>query len=546
MESPVLHIKPDELNDIASLRTALLQALDLIETMSRQINELRKANQELRDENNRLKGEQGKPVILPNTKPDISSQKHIQEHKPWNKRSKKGIIQIDSQVICPVDKETLPVDVEFKGYDTVIGQDIIFRRNNTQYKVEIWYSPSQHKTYRGELPEPYTGYFGSTLKSFCLMMNYGLDITRNKLLGFIHSIGIEMSVGSLENILTLDTGHWLQEKNDLLKAGLQGPYLQTDPTSARVHGKNHRVHVFISEFMGVFSTMPGKSRLDILCALEGQPEEGILLQCNSIAHKFFEHYTIAPDYCGQVEALFAGKQNMKINEFEALATTQLTKLKSKTTTYKWVIESLAFGYYFEQTAYPPPEVLVSDDAREYAMLAPGRMLCWVHDARFYNKLTPVIDCHRIEVEKFQARYWEFYGLLKQYKQNPSQQFRHVIEDTFDDIFTPNTSYFDLNQQIERTKSNKKFLLTVLDHPEIPLHNNASELGARRQVRKRDISLHTMTKLGTKLQDAFLSIIHTSSLLGVNAFQYILDRINNCSPYYLPDLVLDRIKSQQTK
>jgi len=151
-------------------------------------------------------------------------------------------------------------------------------------------------------------------------MNYGLDITRNKLLDFIHGIGIEMSVGSLENILTTDTMHWLHEKNDLLKAGLQGSYLQTDSTSARVHGKNHRTHVFISEFMGVFSTMPGKSRLDILCALQGQPEEDILLQCNSIAHTFFEHYKIAPDYCSQVEALFVGKQNMKINEFEALAT----------------------------------------------------------------------------------------------------------------------------------------------------------------------------------------------------------------------------------
>jgi hypothetical protein len=438
------------------------------------------------------------------------------------------------------------LDIEFKGYDTVIGQDIIFRRNNTEYKVEIWYSPSQHKTYRGELPEPYTGYFGSNLKAFCLMMNYGLDITRNKLLGFIHGIGIEMSVGSLENILTSDTVQWLQEKNDLLKAGLQGSYLQTDSTSARVHGKNHRTHVFISEFIGVFSTMPGKSRLDILCALQGQPQEGILLQCNSIAHTFFGHYKIAPDYCGQVEALFAGKQNMKINEFEALATTQLTKLKSKTTTYKWVIESLAFGYYLEQIMYPSPKVLVSDDAREYALLAPYRMLCWIHDARFYNKLTPLVDCHRIELEKFKKRYWGFYDMLKKYKQNPTQKLKLAIESEFDKICTSNTTYFDLNQEIDRTWSNKKFLLTVLDHPEIPLHNNASELAARRQVRKRDISLHTMTELGTKLQDAFMSIIHTSSLVGINAFQYIPDRINNCSPYYLPDLVIDRIKSQQTK
>lgn len=360
----------------------------------------------------------------------------------------------------------------------------------------------------------------------------------------MRSMGIEISVGSLENILTEHSQRWLKEKDDLLKAGLQASYLQTDSTGARVHGQNYRTHVFVSEFFGVFSTTHGKSRLDILSALQGQPAEGIVLQYNQIAVEFFEHYRIAPDYCQQVEQLFQEKEVLNMKEFEWLATKQLAELKDKPTTYKWVLESLAFGYYFEQRQYPAPEVLVSDDAKEYALLAPMRMLCWIHDARYYNKLTPVVDCHRNELEKFQECYWNFYGLLKQYKQNPSEEFKQVIEDKFDEIFIPNTSYFDLNKEIERTLSNKKLLLTGLDYPCIPLHNNASELGARRQVRKRDISLHTMNELGTKLLDAFLSIIHTSSILGVNAYQYILDRINNCSSFYLPDLVIENIKSKQ--
>jgi len=32
------------------------------------------------------------------------------------------------------------------------------------------------------------------------------------------------------------------------------------------------------------------------------------------------------------------------------------------------VESLAFGYYFEQTEYPAPNVLVSDDAKEYIIV----------------------------------------------------------------------------------------------------------------------------------------------------------------------------------
>jgi hypothetical protein len=61
---------------------------------------------------------------------------------------------------------------------------------------------------------------------------------------------------------------------------------------------------------------------------------------------------------------------------------------------------------------------------------------------------------------------------------------------------------------------------VLKHPEIPLYNNDAELGARAQVRKRDVSLHTMTEDGTKANDTFLTIVQTAKKLGVSAYAYI--------------------------
>ena len=544
MKDPVLYINPNELNDIASLRSGLIQALNLIDMLLQQNQLLVKQNQELRDEINRLKGEKGKPNILANSKKsfDISSHSRNEEKKDWRKKSKKAIIPIDQKIDCPIARETLPADARFKGYETVIGQDIIFKRNNTEYRVEVWYSPSQNKTYRSALPPSYAGYFGNNLKTLCINMHYSMDVTRNKLLAFLRGMGIEISDGSMQNILTENSHLWLTEKNDLLKAGLEGPYLQTDSTSCREHGQNRRTHVFVSEFFGVFSTQPGKSRLDILSALQGQPENGLKLCCNQWTHEFFDHYHISPKYRQSVQQIFIKQPIIGIDEFHSLAEKKLGNLKKKTNTYKWVVEALALGYYFEQTEYPATNVLVSDDAREYFLLALDRMLCWIHDARFYNKLTPFVENHRQELEKFMNRYWDFYGLLKQYKQNPTPEFKLQIECKFDETFVPNTSYFGLNKEIERTRSNKKQLLTVLNYSFIPLHNNASELAARRQVRKRDICLHTMTGLGTKLQDAFLSIIHTSFLLGVDAYQYILGRINGNAEFYLPDLVRQRIQT----
>lgn len=545
MSQSVLEINPSELNDVESLRAALNQTLNFINTICEQNQQLLKQVQELKDEINRLKGEKGKPKILGCTSKtsDISSEKYTKEKRKWEKKSKKQFIKIDKNVNCPVEKEKLPPDAIFKGYDKVISQDIIFKRNNTEYRVEIWYSPSQKETYRCPLPQAYTGYFGNNLKAFCITMYYAMDVTRNKLLSLLRSMGIEMSDGSLQNILTENSDAWIEEKNDLLKAGMHGPYIQTDTTGAREKGQNHWTHVFTSEFFSVFSTMPGKSRLNILSALQGQPQEGINLKYNQTAASLLKHFNIPGEYRIVLEHIFKQKPIITIKEFELIKRDYIVELRGKPNLYKRVLDSLALGYYFDQTDYPAPDILVSDDAGEYELLSKYRMLCWIHDARNYNKLTPFLISHRLELEKFKQNYWGFYELLKKYKHHPSDYLKSFIKADFDRTFNPNTPYFNLNKEIKRTLSNKKSLLTVLDYPFVPLHNNASELAARRQVRKRDICLHTMTDLGTKLQDAFMSIIHTSFLSGINAYEYILNKLNNSSDFYLPDLVTERIKSK---
>ena len=72
---------------------------------------------------------------------------------------------------------------------------------------------------------------------------------------------------------------------------------------------------------------------------------------------------------------------------------------------------------------------------------------------------------------------------------------------------------------------------VLKYPELPLDNNDAELGVRAQVRKRDVSLHTMTKDGTKANDTFMTIVQTAKKLGVNPYKYIYDKVSKsfCMP-----------------
>ena len=91
----------------------------------------------------------------------------------------------------------------------------------------------------------------------------------------------------------------------------------------------------------------------------------------------------------------------------------------------------------------------------------------------------------------------------------------------------------MDERISKTKAKKENLLLVLKYPELPLHNNESELGARQQARKRDVSLHTMVPDGTKANDTFLTLVQTCKKLGINCYDYFLDRIKGL--YKIPPL-----------
>ncbi len=63
------------------------------------------------------------------------------------------------------------------------------------------------------------------------------------------------------------------------------------------------------------------------------------------------------------------------------------------------------------------------------------------------------------------------------------------------------------------------------YPDIPLHNNPAEHGARAQARKRDISFHTKSDNGTLAKDVMMTIVQTARKLVVNIYQYLHDRIS---------------------
>jgi regulator of replication initiation timing len=171
-----LKINPDDISNKKDAETFRI-LLQIIEQLSMEVNALKTELQKTCDELNTLKGEQGKPKIpISKKKPiDFSSEK---ERKPLNptseKKSKEKLskIKIDTTKVCPIDKSTLPGDARFKDYDPVVVQEIKITTENTLYLKEVYYSPSQHKTYTAELPKGVEGEFGHEVKSLIITMKH--------------------------------------------------------------------------------------------------------------------------------------------------------------------------------------------------------------------------------------------------------------------------------------------------------------------------------------------------------------------------------------
>ncbi len=232
-----------------------------------------------------------------------------------------------------------------------------------------------------------------------------------------------------------------------------------------------------------------------------------------------------------------------MQEFEQFIKEKNPDLYSKRNIFIKVKTAFALAYYHSQKDIPKSQCVVSDNAPEYNKIAMSdHALCWVHDARRYKKLSPINEIFKKKRDDFMDKYWIYYHKLLDYKDKPTKKEATYLSKEFDNVFASNTNYFQLNELISKTASKKQELLTALKYPEIPLHNNLAELGARRQVRKRDISLHTMTKKGTINQDAFLTIGQTAIQLGVNIFKYIKELIaDNKERQTLADIIYKKIE-----
>lgn len=525
-------INPDQIQDIEEARQIIKLLLNLLDEFRSENEALRAEVQALRDEINRLKGEQGKPDVKPgkkSTDKDHSSEKERRRPRKWRKTSKVDKIKIDREEKLKVERSELPPDAVFKGYERVVVQDIRVKTDNVRFLKEKYYSASQRQTYLAPLPGGYRGQFGPGVRALVLTLYHAAGMTEPKLLEFLSFFGLSVSAGQLSDMLTKGQQRWHQEKDDIYRAGLESSEWQhIDDTPTRVNGENHYCHIIGNPLFSACFTRPRRDRLTVLKVLQNVSALHFLL--NEQTADWLETFAV-PRWAQRVIAQWPHHRRMDYEQVKTLINKDLHKLGQQQQAR--VLEAAALSEWYAQTRMPVVSLLVSDDASQFRFITPEQALCWVHEGRRYKKLTPFLEYHRQLTDEFRTRFWDFYHKLQRYRSQPSEEPASMLRREFDTLFSTVTGYDRLDKRIAKTRSRKDRLLAVLEHPEIPLHNNPAELAARQRVRKRDISFGPRTPDGAKAWDTFMTLTETAKKSGVSFYAYIYDRLSDTNA--LPSL-----------
>ncbi len=207
-----------------------------------------------------LKGQKGRPKIKPSQlekgKPGSAQEgggtRSEQQRAGSAKRAKTAHLPIDqTEIIRP---EQVPVGSVFKGYQDYVVQELEIQVHTTRYRCERWQTPDGEYVI-GRLPEALQGsHFGPQLRSYILYQSYQQHVTQPLIVEHLRELGIDISGGQVNRILTEGKAAFHAEKEAILRTGLAvARYVGVDDTAARHRGKNGHCTYIGNEFFTWFT-----------------------------------------------------------------------------------------------------------------------------------------------------------------------------------------------------------------------------------------------------------------------------------------------------
>jgi hypothetical protein len=380
-------------------------------------------------------------------------------------------------------------------------------------------------------------HFGPDLLCFIIHQYHHQHVTQPLLLEQLRQLGVDISSGQLNRILTEDKDAFHQEKEELLPAGLAtSSYIHADDTVARHEGKQGYCTHVGNDFFAYFRSTDSKSRVNFLEVLRGIHQDYVI---DEVALAYFAQQKLALVLIG---ALAAGVRTFIDGTAWQAHLSGLGICDERHV--RITTEGALLGSLMSHGVSPSLGV-ISDDAGQFDILV--HALCWIHAERTLARLIPFNDKYRQALEGVRTQIWDFYSELKAYKVASCPEEKTRLEARFDELFATKTDFATINGAMKRLGANKAELLRVLERPELPLHNNPSENDIRDYVKKRKISGSTRSDAGRLCRDTFASLKKTCRKLGIGFWAYLRDRIRGSG--VVPRLaaeILERARSAAPK
>lgn len=537
--------------ELESIHEQLQDASPAVQALYNLVERLVDENVRLRQENEALRREiEAVNDDKPGNSADSSSKsKHASTEKRRQTEDKKNRsanktdartfkdLEIHQTIPCPVDPSRLPPDARRDADEKIVVQDLLIRPHNICYEQEVWYSPGLGEYFRGELPDAAQQTFGAGLRSSIVTLKYVGQTSEPNIGELLGSYGVQISLASISNVLRRTADQLAGEKEDVVRAGLKSTtFQQLDDTSARVAGQFWHTHILCNDHYTAFFTKPHKDRLTVLRVLQNDAPPKFVLSEETLA--FLRDFGVAAKW----QTWAVTRQSERIYDqpqWDALLDEAFSEGQGGSRR-DYFNQAGALAFYHAQSDWPVPAILLSDDADQFKRITDSVAMCWLHEGRHYEKLQPHVPLHETKLEHFRCGFWYFYRRLQDYRAGPDEDEAAELRVEFDALFSMRTGYAALDERISLTAAKRDRLLVVLTNPEVPLHNNTSELGARVCARRRDISLHSRSESGAASMDLFNTLVQTAKKLGVSAYHYLHDRISGTFAMpSLADLILER-------
>jgi hypothetical protein len=514
-------------------RTPLVEALlAIIDTQQQRIQQLEETVQQLRDEIAVLQGQKPRPTIAPSrleTPPPSPP-------APGNKRPGSAKCSKNAAFLAPVEVKIPfpdpPPGSVSHGYEEYLVQELVLQGKVTRYLRERIVTPDGH-TLLAPLPDEVLpgSHFGPTLQGYTLYQYHHCNVTQPLLLEQLRELGIDISAGQIDHILTVNRETFHQEKAALLTAALTvSSYVGVDDTGARHQGKNGYCTALGNDLFAYFQSTDSKSRLNFLQVLRGAASGYAI---NEVTLAYWRQQKLALNV---VELLRAGPQHFLAESawqarLEELGITAERHVRLAT-------EGALLGQLTEQ-GVSPDLVILSDGAPQFDLLLHAS--CWVHAERPLARMVPYNEVHRAAIEAVRQQIWELYQDLKAYRLQPKPSGQQALEARFELLVGQKTDYpASIGNVLKEMREHKADLLRVLERPEVPLHNNAMESDIRGYVKTRKISGSTRSEAGRRCRDTFASLKKTCRKLGISFWSYLQDRLRGLGKIpFLADLIRQR-------